>query len=48
MDRDEDELAPSDVTPKKIKSKEAKPKSVKPKADRGRKNIAQVKSQDSL
>ena len=48
MDRDEDELAPSDVTPKNIKSKEAKPKSVKPKADRGRKNIAQVKSQDSL
>ena len=48
MDLDEDELAPSDVTPKNIKSKEAKPKSVKPKADRGRKNIAQVKSQDSL
>ena len=48
MDRDEDELAPSDVKPKNKKSKEAKPKSVKPKADRGRKNIAPVNSQVSL
>jgi hypothetical protein len=48
MDLDEDELAPSDVTPKVTKSKEAKPKSVKTKADRGRKSITQVKSQESL
>lgn len=48
IDLDEDEFAPSDVTPKDIKSKEVKPKSVKPKADRGRKNIAPINSQDSL